>query len=224
MEHKFFFSKEPYFWKKEHNFHPKTIFFYIFIHKFFWKCQNVAIFFGFYRWFLVFFKKFSKKVYSTVLQMSTKFFQRATRLWKSHQCATKRTLLNTLTGKSRVFNNSEVKGAQKKFKEPLDSESRTNVLQSARYWTLCEYANFKQFEIFFWILQNFLVFVCFRCFGTLVICLLSQPWHSTTEFFDAFGIFRKWATENPKQQNIHHYPDSLYFEKLQMDLISNNIF
>ena len=25
------------------------------------------------------------------------------------------------------------KGAQKKFKEPLDSESRTNVLQSARY-------------------------------------------------------------------------------------------
>ena len=92
----FFFSKEPYFWKKEHNFHPKTIFFYIFIHKFFWKCQNVAIFFGFYRWFLVFFKKFSKKVYFTVLQRSTKFFQRATRLWKSHQCATKRTLLNTL--------------------------------------------------------------------------------------------------------------------------------
>ena len=92
----FFFSKEPYFWKKEHNFYPKTIFFYIFIHKFFWKCQNVAIFFGFYRWFLVFFKKFSKKVYFTVLQRSTKFFQRATRLWKSHQCATKRTLLNTL--------------------------------------------------------------------------------------------------------------------------------
>ena len=92
----FFFPKEPYFWKKEHNFHPKTIFFYIFIHKFFWKCQNVAIFFGFYRWFLVFFKKFSKKVYFTVLQRSTKFFQRATRLWKSHQCATKRTLLNTL--------------------------------------------------------------------------------------------------------------------------------
>ena len=92
----FFFPKEPYFWKKEHNFHPKTIFFYIYIHKFFWKCQNVAIFFGFYRWFLVFFKKFSKKVYFTVLQRSTKFFQRATRLWKSHQCATKRTLLNTL--------------------------------------------------------------------------------------------------------------------------------
>ena len=92
----FFFPKEPYFWKKEHNFHPKTIFFYIFIHNFFWKSQNVAIFFGFYRWFLVFFKKFSKKVYFTVLQRSTKFFQRANRLWKSHQCATKRTLLNTL--------------------------------------------------------------------------------------------------------------------------------
>ena len=91
----FFSPKEPYFWKKEHNFHPKTIFFYTFIHKFFWKCQNVAIFFGFYRWFLVFFKKFSKKVYFTVLQRSTNF-----------------------------------------FKEPLDSESRTNVLQSAHHWTL----------------------------------------------------------------------------------------
>ena len=90
---KFFPQKSPFFFVKGAQFlTPQTIFI-AFSCIIFLEMSNFAIFFCFFLFFIIF---FLLKAFFIVLQRRTNFFQGATLLWKSHQCAPRRTLLATL--------------------------------------------------------------------------------------------------------------------------------
>ena len=82
--------------KKSKLFDPLNNFYCIFMHKFFEKFKIFKFFsqnFNFFNKFSLIFPNFCLFI---LLKKRTNFFQCATWLWKAHQCAHMRTLLNTL--------------------------------------------------------------------------------------------------------------------------------